>query len=315
MNRPHRALLRWLVFTLLCYLSGTAVAWERADSVGVTLYFDATDRGIAGRLEADLVAGHSTVARKFGGGFDTPVQVYLAPSEAAFRELTRGQIPHWGAGCAFPSEGIVVLRRLSSYSRLRQVAHHELAHILLHSLMPGTVPVWFHEGASMWASHEWRLHQSLETMYAGLVGGLHSLQSIDHLLSLPASRANLAYTQSLLAVIHLVRLGGTDAVAKVVEVVGTGVPFSAALQHASGLSPEAFEASLNEFVRGRFSLAAVATAPEALWTYVAFGFLLVVIGVRRRTRTRVREWEEEDSLAGLPGRLRRQIQRERERDR
>ena len=119
----------------------------------------------------------------------------------------------------------------------------------------------------------------------------------------------MAYTQSLLAVIHLVHLGGPGAVAEMVERVGSGLPFPVALRRTTGLDPERFEESLLEFVNARFSVAALLTVPEALWTYLAIFFLLVFVAVRRRNRARVRQWEEEDTLEGLPQKLKRQIRK------
>jgi len=86
------------------------------------------------------------------------VTVVSGRLEAEFRALTRGRLPHWGAGVAFPEEGRVLLRPFPGLAdELPRTARHEIAHIVLHRRIRSPAPVWFHEGVAMWlrASGGW----------------------------------------------------------------------------------------------------------------------------------------------------------------
>ena len=205
---------------------------------------------------------------------------------------------------------MIVLRRLpGQQAELVRTARHEISHILLHDLVPTGVPVWFNEGTAMWAAQEWRLQQSAEVFYAVILGGLVPLADIDEVLDFSSSRANLAYTESLLAVLFLIHKGGQDAVAHMVESLAGGAAFDVALFRVTGDPPERFEQAWMAYVRGRFSLAAMVTSVEAFWLYMTTLVVVVFCLVRRRNMQTVARWEHEDPAQALPLRLRLQVHR------
>ncbi len=292
----------------------SAQGWSEFETDGFLLRFQEPDRAPARALLDELVSGRAEVARRLGGIAEAPMTVYLAASEGAFRTLTKGRIPHWGVGCAFPEEGVVVLRKLPGRpDELLRTARHEICHILLHRAVPGRVPVWFNEGVAMWVAQEWRFRQSTEVFYAMFSGGLVPLGGIDRVLSFSSPRAQLAYTESLLAVIYLIHLGGPDAVVQIVSDLAAGTPFDVALYRVTGYTPRQFEKMWADYVRGRFSLTSLLVAPEALWFYLALLFLAVYVAVRIRNRSTVQRWEAEDPAEALPLRLRLQIHRREDR--
>ena len=303
-----------LFFALLRPFPLFGEGWSELRADDSLLRFRAADRALAGVLLSDLTAARGEVARKLGGISGVPITVYLAPSEGAFRDLTRGRIPHWGVGCAFPEAGVIVLRKLPGQSdELLRVARHEISHVLLHHAAPGRVPVWFDEGVAMWAAQQWRLRQSVEVFYAILSGGLVPLGEIDGVLAFSSPRAHLAYTESLLALTYLIHLGGEDAVARIVEEMASGTSFEIALYRVTGYTPRQFERTWMEYVRGRFSLTALLVGPEAIWLYLSLLLLGAYVAVRIRNRRLMQRWEREDPADALPLRLRLQVHRREER--
>jgi hypothetical protein len=306
-----------VAIALWCVPSSSAITapegWEEIHEAGVVLRFRSPDRAGARVLLPALSSGVRDVAGRLGSG-KIEVTVYLAASEADFRTLSGGRIPHWGAGCAFPAEGTILLKRLPGrQDELLQTARHELAHIVLHQRTGGRVPVWFSEGVSMWIAREWRLGDSAEVFAAVIGGGLVPLSEIDGVLGFASSRAQLAYTESLLALVYLIGLGGPDSVRDLVDLVAANVPFDVALHRLTGLTPTAFEAAWSEHVIQRYSLVGMLTSSQMLWFYMAALMLLAVVVVRLRNRSRVRGWEEEEALSALPPRLRLQVRRREDR--
>ncbi len=290
-----------------------AEGWSELRGDGLLLRFRGAGLPLAEVLLDDLVSGRKEIAQRLGVEQEGAIAVYLAPSEADFSRLTGGRIPHWGIGCAFPESGLVVLRKRPGQSaELLQTAQHEIAHILLHRAAPRGFPVWFGEGVAMWVSREWRLRQSAQAMLAVLSGGLVPLAEIDSVLSFASPEADLAYTESLLAVTFLIHSGGRSAVAEIVAQLAEETSFAVALYRVTGLTPKRFEAALFEYVHGRFGLTSILTGHEALWFYIALLLVFTYLGVRLRNRVRTRQWEAEDPAEGLPLRLRLQVFRRKE---
>ena len=309
------AIVSPLFISLAVFLPSSLYAggWAELQEAGLILQFQESDRAAAQPLLSELERSRKEVAEQLGGGEGLGMTVYLTANEKAFRELTGGRIPHWGIGCAFPSEKTIVLRKLPGQQEaLLQTARHEISHVLLHHLVPARVPVWFNEGVAMWVAGEWRLRQSAEIFYALFAGGFVSLAEIDDVLGFSSTLASLAYTESLLAVTYLIHLGGEGAVPRMIQLLQVGGSFEDALQAVTGLSSRGFEDSWKDYVSGRFSPGALMLTSHALWLYMTFLAMGVYLGVRLKNRRRLKEWEEEDPAAALPLKLRLKVSRREE---
>ena len=287
-----------------------AAGWERLEREGLSVRFQDIDRTFARGLLDELIIGRSDVAEKLGGGGDVPIIIYVAGSQSLFQAVTRGRVPHWGAGCAFPAERIAVLRLLPGQrGQVLKTARHEISHILLYQLTQARVPRWFDEGVAMWAAQEWRLRESTEVSYAIFSGGLVPLAEIEGVLGFSSSKARLAYTESLLAVLYLIHLGGPNAVAQIVHSLKTGVSFDVALYRLTGFTPRKFEREWAQYAKGRFSTTALLTSAEAFWLYMTLLLIGVFVAVRVRNRRVIERWDEESPEDALPLRLRLRVRR------
>lgn len=293
----------WLWFSILFAVStARATQWHRFERDGLALYLAHADTGRARALLGDLLIGRSEIQRKLGGAPAVPIAVYLAPSQGVFHDLTKERLPHWSAGVAFLESRTIVLQ--ARVGNLLQVARHEFAHVLLHATVPKRVPVWFHEGVAMWASHEWRLQQTAAMIYAVFAGGLIPLSEIDEVLSFPSAKADLAYTESLMAVGFLIRLGGPNAVVAMLAELQADAPFEVALFRVTGITPREFEHRWREHVQGRFGPMALLFSPDLFWLYLALLLFLAYFCVRLRNRATLRRWEAEEAAEELPMMLR-----------
>ena len=306
--RDSQRVFLWLLFLLFFRLPvSNAAEWQVLERDGLVLHVAYNDTSKAQSFLRELVIARDEMRRKLGGAPDIPIMVYLAHSEHVFEELTRGQLPHWSAGVAFPQSRTIVLK--SRVDNLMMVAQHEFAHVLLHAIVPERVPVWFNEGVAMWASHEWRLRQSAAVFYAIFSDGLIPLSDIDDVLAFPSAKADMAYTESLLAVTFLIHLGGPNAVVAMLSELQAGAPFEVALFRVTGEIPREFEKRWREDVQGRFGLMTLLFSPDLIWLYLTLLVILAYVGVRLRNRATLRRWEAEDPTEGLPMKLRLQVYR------
>src|SRR3989475_1939425 len=77
---------------------------------------------------------------------DRPIRVILAPTRATFDSLTRGRLPGWSEGAAFPEAGTIVLLSDHPSVRLAVALRHELAHLALRARVRPPLPLWFEGG-------------------------------------------------------------------------------------------------------------------------------------------------------------------------
>ncbi len=304
-----------MALVLVCLIAidaptaGGGKGWEEIRKDRLALRFRPHNRPYARGLMPDLDSSLAEVSTRLGGE-PGDVTVYLTANETEFRELSGGRLPHWGVGYALPDRGVILLRRFPGQQEaLLRTARHELAHIVLHRRVSRRLPVWFSEGVSMWIAREWRLSDSADVFGAVLSGGLVPLGEIDDVLSFASPKAQLAYTESQLALTFLIGLGGPESIREIVDRVAAGSRFDTALHGITGLTPARFEAAFLAHVQQRFSLAGVLTSTQAIWLYATGLLVLVFVIVRVRNRTRTRRWEEEDDWAALPHGLRLQVRR------
>src|SRR5207249_214361 len=118
----------------------TAVAWPSQQALAVEL-----------AQTADEAAPFPGV----GPLPDRPIRVILAPTRATFDSLTRGRLPGWSEGAAFPEAGTIVLLSDRPSARLSVALRHELAHLALRTRVRRRLPLWFEEGYAAVAAGEW----------------------------------------------------------------------------------------------------------------------------------------------------------------
>ncbi len=293
-----------------------ASEWSQLELAGIRLHHPRGSEALAERVLAQLVEGRSAVACDLGGLDPIPIEAYLATSDDQFHDLSDHRVPHWGVGVAFPDSRTLILRRLPGQSdELVKTARHELSHILLHAAVSKAavvLPVWFNEGVAMWVAEEWRLHQSLKVLVAALGTGVLPLADIDSVLTFGSTRAQLAYTESLLAVLFLIELGGPGTLPAMIEELSAGVAFDVVLFRTTGMTPGAFESAFLEYAGRRFGPWAVLTSPEAIWLAASILIILCYVALRIRNRARVAAWEREDPHDALPLRLRLKVRRQRD---
>ena len=292
----------FLLFSLLVFFSPislSAAEWAELGAADLSLRFREVDRSLARVLLSDLSRSRAEIATLLGVDPPSRVTVYLAHSSEDFADLTQGKLPHWGAGCAFPDRGLIVLRRLPGQGEaLLRTARHEMAHILLRGARG--LPVWFEEGVAMWAARQWRFRDSAEVFQALLRRGLIPLREMGSILGFSAAEAGLAYTESLLAVSYLIHLSGPDAIASVIAGVGSGDSFDQALYRTTGLTELEFERRFTEFAGKRFGPATLLLRPEALWISMALLTLVAYLTMWVRLRGKFHRPDEVDDTAGLP---------------
>jgi hypothetical protein len=264
--------------------------WHEVARGGVAVRFAAGDSLGAERFLERLRAQPPLPA--LPAGVPARVIAYLAPDEASFRSLTGGRAPHWSAGVALPSDGVMVI---PAYASARSspgddgaVARHEWAHLGLHEYLPGLqVPRWFDEGYARWAeggfdaSEAWRLRLLLAL---GRAPPLDSL-TLDWPADAPSAEA--AYLLGASAVGYLLEESGERGVALLLERWREGGSFERALVSTYGVTSGQLEEDWRGWVKDRYGWLLVLSQTTVWWVLSAILLVLATAGRRRWRRERM----------------------------
>ncbi len=181
-------------------------------------FADSEDTHAVGLVLATLEDAYDVVGVKFDYYPDsrTPVVLY---AQQDFHTVT--QTPDW-AGAAFDGRIKLPVRGLQANdAALPRVLRHEYAHSVVQQLSNGRCPVWLNEGLAVWAeeAEEGEREAWAEQKIAG-----QELFTLDQLngsfVDLPATRAEVAYAQSYLAVRALIDDYGSPRISTLLRALG-----------------------------------------------------------------------------------------------
>jgi len=210
-------------------------------------------------------------------------RLIIVPDARRLDSLTRGRAPSWAAAVALPESRTIVLR--ADGEELPRILRHEVAHLTLHEVVKGRVPLWFDEGYASWAAGEWDRMGLLELNLSVARGALPSLARLDASLRGATSTADAAYALAVSAVTELARRNPSGTLEPLMARLTAGDDFDAAVLATTGLSRDRFEEEWQRSVRRRYSLVTWLLASGG-WLLIAVGVLVLVHFRRRMDRER-----------------------------
>ena len=258
----------------------------------------AHDRNIASEVEIILESSYQRISDFLEDSLSGAVSVYVTDSEEEFVALVGNSFPDWGVACAIPGRNMIVLKsptRFKYYRPFSQVVTHELAHIFLGELSgEGRVPRWLDEGFAMYHSQEWRIGQDLAVARAVLTGSILPLSQIESVNAFKESKAQLAYTESFLAVSYLYGEFGEGTVKELVDHLSRGTSIDLAFIRTIGSNYLAFQMEFEKYVQEKYNWVSFLGDTFLLWIGLAFLIVVLYLVKRRRSARTLKNWELED---------------------
>jgi hypothetical protein len=230
---------------------------------------------------------------------------YSRPDERALSV----RLPEWGGGGAIGDNLIVIPLDRSPLPDMdpARVTVHELTHIAIERAYGRLhVPRWFHEGLAMTLSGELSFDEQLTLSRAVFTGRLLPLDSIERVNRFDAQEAELAYSESHLAVAWMIDRYGLDGIPELLQTLQSAGTFREALPRVYGLTGDEVDRLVRNYIveryRGVFLF-------SDTWLFWLLGALLLVAGfisvkIRNDRKKRLMEEQEriEDTLREAPGR-------------
>jgi hypothetical protein len=227
---------------------------------------------------------------------DRPIRIILAPTREKYDSLTRGRLPLWSEGAAFPGAGTIVLLTDRPTDRPTVALRHELAHLALRWHVGRYVPLWFEEGYAAVAAQEWDRLDALRLNWQLARGVRMDLDEVDRALRGARGDAETGYALATTAVLLLERWGGDRGLEPLLANLRSAESFDAALRTTYHVTEGDFELRWQRDVGSRYGWLSWLAALGFFW--LAIGALLVaLIGLRRKRDRRKRAALEAEGAA------------------
>jgi len=213
---------------------------------------------------------------------DRPIRVILAPTREKYDSLTRGRLPLWSEGAAFPDAGTIVLLTDRPSDRPTGALRHELAHLALRWHVGRHVPLWFEEGYAAVAAQEWDRLDALRLNWQLARGVRMDLEDVDRALRGARGDAETGYALAATAVLMLQRWGGERGLGPLLANLPQAESFDAALRATYHVTEGDFELRWQRDVASRYGWLSWLAAMGFFW--LSIGALLAALVLLRRRR-------------------------------
>jgi hypothetical protein len=299
MRRTAQLLFFTAMSLCLSFCCSTVSAdWEIKTSDHFSIRYHAANRTLATSVLQRLENAYPLVTLDIGYTLDTPVTVYISTSDREFRFITQGALPDWGIGCALPDSSLIILKagpEEVSTGKLKEIAVHELSHVVLGQALRGKhVPRWFDEGLAMYHSREWSIGQNFIMAKAVFSRSIIPLKRIDSVLYFDRDKAQLAYTQSFLAISFLMNEYGLEKFHAIIRRLADTGDLDRAMTDVIGLRHDEFEFQWYKYVTRKYGWISLFTNSYYLWIGISLLFILAFLVKRYWTKRTMERWETED---------------------
>lgn len=232
----------------------------------VTVIADQPQRAYAVALAEE--AGKPVKWPALGRRVPPPFTLVLAADSTSLSRMTRGRAPGWGAGVTLPDARMIIIR--ADLPDVPQTLRHELAHLVLRSVVRSRLPLWFDEGFAAWGSGEVSRSESIELNLAVAAGRVPTFAELDGMLRGSPTTADLAYALAASAVSELARREPKGGLERILARLEAGEAFDSAMVTSTGLTVDRFEEAWQTTLKRRYSLLTWLVA-GGMWTVIAFG--------------------------------------------
>lgn len=268
--------------------------WSRLDQGRFAIYTLPGQDRLARDLAQVAEGYRRKVLADLGSAGPALIRVYVCDAILCMKRMAPkgARVPSWAAGMAFGHHDLILLRSNSQgggEQTLDQVFLHELAHlVLIQAVDHHPVPRWFHEGFAIHQSGEWSMGRVTALGSGVLSGRLFSLQSLTESFPDSPPDVQLAYAQSIDFIGYLLNQHGRAAFHRLIDYLGRGWSFIAAVEEAYDQSIFRIEADWHADLKLRFTWLPVLTGTATLWFLATL--ILVAAWIRKR-RTRALAFE------------------------
>jgi hypothetical protein len=288
-----RSIKRPWIFLCVLFIPGLAYPLPQFD-----IYTQ--DPKLKQEVEATASKAYAQISAFIEDSLTHPVTIYIAENDSDFKSQLGTDFPDWGIGAAVSGHSLIVLKSPAKFRYNRpfsEVLEHELAHVFLDDRVGNSVPPrWIDEGFAMLESREWRIGQDILIVRAVFTNSIIPLAQIENLNSFNDSKAELAYTESYLALSYFLDEYGKESFFKLLSYLSSGQSLDLAFLKATGESYIGFQVGFVSFLKKKYNWLAFLGDNILFWLVLAFLLVFLYFMKRYYNRKTLKRWEYEDKI-------------------
>ncbi|MDD3715561.1 MAG: hypothetical protein PHT46_00480 [Candidatus Marinimicrobia bacterium] len=277
-----------LLFSFICAQEKLQIVAEQ-----VRIYHSRRDSTIAAMALRTLEEKQEKLQETYGLE-KAHIEVYIAADPAEYSRLAGSASPFWSMGLA---SGNRMLIKSPSFSRqslqeFQKTLLHECVHLAL-SEYP--LPLWFNEGFAQYEAGTFSMEQKILLARTVLANAFLTFRQIEELQEMSASRAELAYAQSVSAVDFLISNYGRELLEKCLLFSKKYNDFPTAFRNAYLMTPEHFEKRWQDHAKKRYRFYLALDLRGTFWLFLSGLLILGYILTKLRRRRILKKWEQEEA--------------------
>jgi len=248
--------------------------------------------------DSALTGARERLIKILNDSLDYRPAIYIPENPADFREVVGAAFPDWGAAAALPYRQLIAIKSPASFPlgrSLSELLQHEYTHLAmerrLYHIQP---PRWLDEGMAMFISSEWGWGENINMTRAVIFNSMVPLREIEELNTFSEGRAQIAYSESYLAVKYLLDSYGRESFNLFLDELKKNRPVDQALMTAIGSGYDGFEKEYFEYLRKKYTV--MTFFSDTLYFWLALAMLVIIgfiLGFRKKKRF-YKKWEDED---------------------
>ena len=239
--------------------------------------------------------------KKWGIVKQNPFLIYIASNEKDFYTLTKGKVPEWGIAVAQKNPDCIVIKSpyLSgiSFSKLLQVASHELNHIYLNRLPKYfSIPSWYKEGLAMKQANEFNMSHRFKISFAKWNNKLFKINDLKSFHKIKTSDVTLAYAQSAAIIYALENNYNENFHELIINLMHKGYFFWDAIEKVANMDRNDLLIKLDSFINKNYNWMFLVNISKSIFVVMPFLLILGYLLKLKKNKKTLLNWEFEESL-------------------
>lgn len=229
------------------------------------------------------------------------VNIIIVESADEFKFYSQSSLPDWTGAAYLNTQDVILLKNPTGENlklNFKRDFLHEMSHLFFEKKFHGlNIPVWYNEGLAEYLSGKSiDLHSGLVLSNAIWAKTVIPLNEIDSLLFFSKQRAELAYTQSLSAVLYIKeKLQEPEKWHNFQEII-LEKGWSTAFINSLKMDEIDFEISWYKYIEEKYRWLFILNVENLIWVAL---LLILAIGmylIRNRNKKLLEKWEFEEEI-------------------
>jgi len=265
----------------------------------IRIQYDLTEEENALKVASILQTVLPRMEQFYSTDLPRGVRIVIVSDEEMFFTIIGHRLPAWVGAVYIPDQKTILLkspRWKGTLFDMRKSLVHELSHAYFHERFSRqSLPLWFNEGlAELISEGGISMDAGIELAKAIWFRHLVSLADIDSLFQFSAPRAQLAYIESLSAMVFIQeQLPNGDSWPDFLSHVAT-FGLENTLKNRFGWDLIDFEIKWYNWLRHKYRWFILLNFDYFIWLLLIVIFMLAVVRRYLMNRKRLRQWEREE---------------------